>query len=115
MKRNAIIRIVLWCIVLIVLLGILTTFLLGNTAYRLFRSSVSTSPLETHIAVAITTPEPHRPVPARYTHRFLCSRHCNGAHRSRALRNCGSHSAGLYASLRHRLLLLRSHERCFRD
>ena len=61
MKRNAIIRIVLWCIVLIVLLGILTTFLLGNTAYRLFRSSVSTSPLETHVAVAVTTPEPTAP------------------------------------------------------
>ena len=60
MKRNAIIRIVLWCIVLIVLLGILTTFLLGNTAFRLFRSSVS-STLETHIAVAITTPEPTAP------------------------------------------------------
>ena len=61
MKRNAIIRIVLWCIVLIVLLGILTTFLLGNTAYRLLRSSVSTSPLETHIAVAVTTSESTAP------------------------------------------------------
>ena len=61
MKRNAIIRIVLWCIVLIVLLGILTTFLLGNTAFRLFRSSVS-STLESHAAVAVvTTPEPTAP------------------------------------------------------
>lgn len=56
MKRNAIIRIVLWCVVLIVLLGILTTFLLGNTAYRLLRGTTSTSDVETHVPVPVATP-----------------------------------------------------------
>lgn len=57
MKRNAIIRIVLWCIVLIVLLGILTTFLLGNTAYRLFRNTAITSNLETHVPATVSAVE----------------------------------------------------------